>query len=63
MEDELRDEYDLKSLKVRKMGAKRKSFGNTIIKLDTDVAEVFPTAESVNEALRFFIRITRENQV
>jgi hypothetical protein len=63
MEDELRDEYDLKSLKVRKMGAKRKSFGNTIIKLDTDVAEVFPTAESVNEALRFLIRITRENQV
>ena len=37
MEDELRDEYDLKSLKVRKMGAKRKSFGNKIIKLDTDV--------------------------
>jgi hypothetical protein len=63
MEDELRDEYDLKSLKVRKMGAKRKSFGNTIIKLYTDVAEVFPTAESVNEALRFLIRITRENQV
>jgi hypothetical protein len=63
MEDELRDEYDLKSLKVRKMGAKRKSFGNTIIKLDADVAEIFPNAESVNEALRFLIRITRENQV
>ncbi|MEB3150300.1 MAG: hypothetical protein VKL60_14970 [Sphaerospermopsis sp.] len=63
MEDELRDEYDLKSLKVRKMGAKRKSFGNTVIKLDADVAEIFPTAESVNEALRFLIRITRENQV
>ncbi|MFM6108023.1 MAG: hypothetical protein ACKPEO_22010 [Sphaerospermopsis kisseleviana] len=63
MEDELRDEYDLKSLKVRKMGAKRKSFGNTVIKLDANVAEIFPTAESVNEALRFLIRITRENQV
>lgn len=63
MEDELRDEYDLKSLKVRKMGAKRKSFGNTVIKLDADVAEIFPTAESVNEALRFLIRITRDNQV
>lgn len=63
MEDELREEYDLKSLKVRKMGAKRKSFGNTIIKLDADVAEVFPNAESVNEALRFLIRISRENQV
>lgn len=50
MEDELRDEYDLKSLTVRKMGAKRKKFGDTIIKLDSDVAEVFPNAESVNEA-------------
>jgi hypothetical protein len=62
MEDELKDEYDLKSLKVRKMGSKRKSFGDTIIKLDSDVAELFPDAESVNEALRFLIRITRENK-
>ncbi len=28
-----------------------------------DVAEVFPTAESVNEALRFLIRVTRDSQV
>jgi hypothetical protein len=62
MEDELRDEYDLTRLKVRKMGSQRKSFGETIIKLDSDVAEVFPNAESVNEALRFLIRMTRENQ-
>ena len=62
MEDELRDEYDLKSLKVRKMGVKRKKFGDTIIKLDSDVAEFFPNAESVNEALRFLIRITQDNQ-
>jgi hypothetical protein len=53
MEDELRNEYDLKSLKVRKMGVKRKSFGDTIIELDSDVAEVFPDAESVNEASDF----------
>lgn len=62
IEDELREEYDLKSLRVRKMGAKRKSFGGTVIKLDADVAKVFPNAESVNEALRFLIRITKENQ-
>jgi hypothetical protein len=62
MEDELRNEYDLKSLKLRKMGLKRKSFGDTIIKLDSDVADFFPNAESVNEALRFLIRITRENE-
>ena len=62
MEDELRSEYDLKSLKIRKMGAKRKSFGETIIKLEPDVAEMFPNAEAVNEALRFLIRITKESQ-
>ena len=32
MQDELREEYDLKSLQVRKLGAKRKSFGDTVIK-------------------------------
>lgn len=62
MQDELRNEYDLKSLKVRKMGAKRTSFGDTIIKLDSDVAQLFPNAQSVNEALRFLIRITKENK-
>ncbi len=62
MRDELRQEYDLKSLKVRKMGTNRKSFNDTIVKLDSDVAQVFPTSESVNEALRFLIRVTKENQ-
>lgn len=62
MEDQLRDEYDLKTLKVRKMGVERQKFGDTIIKLDSDVAQVFPNAESVNEALRFLIRITKENK-
>lgn len=62
MEDQLREEYDLNTLKIRKMGAKRQKFGDNIIKLDSDVAEVFPNAESVNEALRFLIRITKENK-
>lgn len=62
MEYKLRDEYDLKSLKVRRMGVKRKKFGDTIIKLDSDVADFFPNAESVNEALRFLIRIAQDNQ-
>ncbi len=62
MRDELRQAYDLKSLKVRKMGTNRKSFNDTIVKLDSDVAQVFPTSESVNEALRFLIRVTKENQ-
>ena len=62
-QDELREEYDLKSLKVRKMGIKRKSFAGKVVQLDEDVAKVFPNADSVNEALRFLIRITKENQL
>jgi hypothetical protein len=62
MEDELKTEYDLKTLKVRKMGANRRKFGDTFVKLDADVAEVFTSAESVNQALRFLITITKDNQ-
>lgn len=62
MDDELRPEYDLKSLRVRRIGPGRKSFGGSVVRLEPDVAEVFPDAESVNEALRFLIRITKENK-
>jgi len=62
MDDELRPEYDLKSLRVRRLGPGRKSFGGLVIRLEPDVAEVFPDPESVNEALRFLIRITKENK-
>ena len=60
MEDELRPEYDLRSLRVRKVGPERKSFGGPTVRLEPDVAEVFPDSDSVNEALRFLIKITRE---
>ncbi len=62
MEDDLRSEYNLKSLKVRKLGPKRKSFGGTTVQLDPDVAEIFTNADAVNEALRFLIEIMEENQ-
>ena len=62
MDDEVRPEYDLKSLRVRKVGPKRKTFGGLSVQLEPDVAELFPDSESVNEALRFLIRITREHQ-
>ena len=62
MDDELRPEYDLKSLRVRRLGPGRKSFGSSVVRLEPDVAEVFPDAESVNEALRFLIRITKEKK-
>jgi hypothetical protein len=61
MDDELRPEYDLRSLRVRKLGRGRKSFAG-VVRLEPDVAEVFPDADAVNEALRFLIRITKENQ-
>lgn len=62
MEDELRPEYELKSLKVRRLGRDRKSFGETTIRLEPDVAEMFPTADAVNEALRFLMRVMQQNQ-
>ena len=61
IKDQLRPEYDLKKLPVRKLGPGRKSFGGTVVRLEPDVAEVFSNAESVNEALRFLIRITKNN--
>lgn len=62
MADELRAEYYLKSLPVRRLGPGRKSFGGSVVRLEPDVAESFPTADAVNEALRFLIRITKENK-
>lgn len=62
MDDELRPEYDLKSWRVRKLGPERKRFGGSVVRLEPDVVEVFPDSESVNEALRFLIRITKENK-
>lgn len=59
-DDELRPEYDLKNLRVRKMGPGRKSFGDTV-RLEADVVEVFPSAEAVNEALRFLIKVTKDS--
>jgi hypothetical protein len=62
MEDDLRSEYDLRSLRVRRLGAERKSFGETTVRLEPDVAAAFPSADAVNEALRFLIRVTQENK-
>ena len=58
IEDELEPEYDLKSLRVRKLGPERKSFGD-IVRLEPDVVEAFPDADSVNEALRSLIRVSK----
>lgn len=57
---DLRQEYDLEQMRVRRLGPGRKHFGEVVL-LAPDVARVFPDAESVNEALRFLIRITKEH--
>lgn len=63
IEDELRSEYDLKSLRVRKLGSERKSFGGTTVRLEPDVAEIFPSADTVNEALRFLVRVMKAQAI
>ena len=59
--DELRPEYDLKNLQVRKFGPARKQFGN-FVKLEPDVAATFLDAASVNEALRCLVQDSKENK-
>lgn len=60
-EDELRPEYDLRGLQVRRTGPGRKRFGD-LVRLEPDVAAAFPDAAAVNEALRFLIRVTKESR-
>lgn len=60
LDDDLKSVYDLKNLRVRKVGEGRRLMNQ--IQLDVDVAKVFPDSASVNEALRFLIRITKEHQ-
>lgn len=59
--DELRPEYDLRKLRVRKFGPERKQFGN-FIKLESDVAAVFPDDITVNKSLRCLIEDSKENR-
>lgn len=62
LNDEVEVEYDLSTLKVRKIGEGRRLVQDNAVLLDVDVAKVFPDSEAVNQALRFLIRITKEHQ-
>jgi hypothetical protein len=62
MNDELRPEYDMKQLlqgAVRGKYAKRYAEGTNLVLLADDVAEAFPNAEAVNEALRLVLRLSK----
>ena len=61
--DDLRPEYDFASLRVRRTGPGRKAGCRATVVLEPDVAEMFPDSESVNQALRFLIRITQKNVI
>ena len=57
-EDTMRPEYDF-SKAVRGATAARYADGTNVVLLDPDVAEIFPHARAVNEALRTIARLTR----
>ena len=60
--DDLRPEYDIKSLRVRKVGTERTAFaGTSIVTLEPDVAAVFTSAAAVNAALRSLIKQSKDN--
>lgn len=59
--DDLRAEYGLSELLktgVQGKCAERFREGTNLVLLAPDVAEAFPTAESVNEALRLVLQLT-----
>ena len=52
--DDVRPEYDLASLKNGERGkyAKRYQQASNVVVIDPDLAEAFPNAKAVNDALR-----------
>jgi len=60
--DELREEYDFRSLEggVRGKHFKRASADAKLVLLDPDVAKAFPTPEAVNKALRMLAEVAEE---
>jgi len=62
IEDELRPEYDLKTLLkggVQGKYADRYKEGTNLVLLAPDVARAFPTEDAVNEALRLVMRMAQ----
>jgi len=61
--DDLRPEYDLTQLTggVRGKYFARASAGTTVVVLEPDVAETFPTSRAVNDALRALARVAQSH--
>jgi hypothetical protein len=60
-DDDLRPEYDFASMQggVRGKYAQRFAEGTNVVLLEPDVAQAFPTSQSVNEALRMLLQLAR----
>ena len=65
LEDEMLPEYDFRKMKggVRGKYVERYRTGTNVVLLDPDVAQAFPTSDSVNEALRLLIQISQRQKV
>ncbi|OKH51533.1 hypothetical protein NIES2101_18015 [Calothrix sp. HK-06] len=61
LEDELLSEYDFSKMAggVKGKYVERYNAGTNLVLLEPDVAKAFPTAESVNEALRLLMQIAQ----
>jgi hypothetical protein len=64
LEEDLRPEYDFSKMKggVRGKYVDRYRTGTNIVLLDPDVAQAFPTSDSVNEALRMLMQIAQRQK-
>ena len=61
-DDDLRPEYDLGSLQLRRVGPGREAGEGPLVRLDPDVVKIFPDSRAVNEALRFLIRVAKADR-
>lgn len=59
--DTMRPEYDF-SRAVRGVTTARYAQGANVVVIDPDILDVFPTGESVNEALRALAPVLRQNR-
>jgi hypothetical protein len=57
--DELREEYDFKELGPGVKGKYYRRFvgGTNLVLLDPDIADAFPSAKAVNDALRVLVTV------
>jgi hypothetical protein len=64
LEDELRSEYDFSKIEggVRGKYVERYQAGTNLVLLDPDVAQAFPTSNSVNDALRLLMQIAQRQK-